>query len=533
MFKKLGNGRLALAFAMVAVFCLGFAAPALAEEEHTYLPGDAKLTKVIIAPIGTDASQDEYVFQFAGGGTVTESGDKLSSDGVTQDNATIKKDDVVPTIPDVKLTGMPLTATNSLTNGQLGQTVVQKSILEILTEKNIEFPHAGVYTYEVTEKSATTKIADGTYINASQAKYVLRIRVENAKTDTSSALGNTELNVASVIVEQLKNDNGDDKTGKVDPTYPQTNNDGKISFISQGNAPEENKLAGDARGREVDGFTFANEYIKGGSFQVKKLYDGTYSDRTKYTSVELVVYSAAAANPNAHGCVLTYVIEGEGIDTTENNQDDDGEHLKLNAVYDIPQANHYMQRFNDNGWCYIKADLKEGSVIRVTGEFGPYNALYEKEAPNGKDRRMTLSTSGLLQGQTYYVIERFPGDYEPTGYEYVGENATVDPRVSSNGMATTLKLNNSVQDPTDIPPKEYENNPDLYQHRTIEAGCLLATGTVSGSATTYFVVNKIDEDKVIPTGIFINNLPYILMVGVPLVVFAGMFVAKRRESADS
>ena len=56
-------------------------------------------------------------------------------------------------------------------------------------------------------------------------------------------------------------------------------------------------------------------------------------------------------------------------------------------------------------------------------------------------------------------------------------------------------------------------------------------GNASGSATTIFVVNSIDEAKVSPTGIFIDNLPYILMIGVPLVVFAGMFVAKRRGNA--
>ncbi|MEE1158229.1 MAG: hypothetical protein UHS51_02295, partial [Atopobiaceae bacterium] len=66
MFKKLGKGRLALAIAMVAVFCLGFAAPALAED--TYEPDEAKLTKVINAPIDTNASQDKYFFHFAGAG---------------------------------------------------------------------------------------------------------------------------------------------------------------------------------------------------------------------------------------------------------------------------------------------------------------------------------------------------------------------------------------------------------------------------------------------------------------------------------
>jgi hypothetical protein len=98
-------------------------------------------------------------------------------------------------------------------------------------------------------------------------------------------------------------------------------------------------------------------------------------------------------------------------------------------------------------------------------------------------------------------------------------------------MTETGKLNASITDPTDVPPNEYENNPDLYHPKTIEEGSLVVKGVATGSATTVFVVNTIDENKATPTGIFVDNLPYILMVGAPLIIFAGMFVAKRRESA--
>jgi hypothetical protein len=413
------------------------------------------------------------------------------------------------------------------------QAVAQKSISEILQDQNVTFPHAGIYTYEVTEKSTRTELTDGTYINPSQAKYKLRIRVGNTNTGNSSAPRNRELTVEDVTVEQMKDDNGGDKTGKVDPTYPRAEN-GKITYVSNGKAPEANKLAGDVRGRFVDGFTFANEYIKGGSFQVKKLYDGAHSDRTKYSLVELTVYSEAAANPDAQGACLTYRIEGDGIDETEYNQDDNGEHRKLNGVRsDISQNNDYMATFSDKGWVTIKAQLKEDSVIRITGEFGPYNAAYENDPTNpDHNRRKILSTSGLLQGQKYYVIERYPGYYEPTGYVYEGESTSADPRKDSTGMTETSKLDNDVlRDPTDVPPNEYDNNPDLYNYTMIEAGSLIVQGDATGSATTVFVVNTIDENKATPTGIFVDNLPYILMVGAPLIIFAGMFVAKRRESA--
>ena len=538
MFKKLGKGRLALAIAMVAVFCLGFAAPALAED--TYDPHEAKLTKVIDGATDTDALADKYVFHFAGAGEVKDGdreqgqdSDKFYSDGVEQDTTTLKAGDIVPTINDVELTGVKLTAEGTLSNGQVAQAVVQKSMAEILT--GVGFPHAGVYTYVVTEKSVAlspTNAGNGIYVNASQAEYVLRICVKNKNIETDSEPGDRTLEVDSVTVEQTKDDNGDAVTkAKIDPTYPRTTTSGgsKIDETAAGVSPVANTLAGDARGRDVPGFTFANEYIVGGSFQVKKLYDGIHSDRTKYSLVELAVYSAAAANPDAHGACLTYLIEGDGIDMTENNQDSDGERRKLNGIkQDIPQNNHYMATFNDNGWAYVKAELKEDSLIRITGEFGPLNAEYETQNEYG-NRRMVLSTSGLLTGQTYYVIEREPGNYVPTGYEYVGTDASADPRKGTDGMTTTQARTTSVTDPTDPIP----DNQPYYTQATIGAGALLVEGTSTGSATTVFVVNKIDETDVNPTGIFINNLPYILMVGIPVVVFATMFVIKRRGNASA
>ena len=532
--RKRGAIVVALVLAMVGLGVI----PALAEGEPTYAPGEAVLTKVIDGAADTDASNDKYYFHFAGAGEVKDGDaeaeqnpDSIYADGVEQDMHTLKVGDVVPEIADVELTGTVLSAANSLSNGQTSQAVVQKSIKDIL--RSVKFPHAGVYTYVVTEQSSSTAMTDGTYINPSQAQYKLRIHVVNTNTEDSSTLGNRDLTVDKVTVEQVKDDNGNEGAGKVDPTYPKAEN-GKITYTADGVAPANGKLAGDDRGRFVEGFTFANEYIKGGSFQVKKLYDGNHSDRTKYSLVELTVYSAAAANPDAQGACITYQIVGDGIDETEYNQDDNGEHRKLNGMRsDISQNNDYMATFNDQGWVTVKAQLKEDSVIRITGEFGPYNVDYENDPTNpDHNRRKILSTSGLLQGQTYYVIERYPGYYVPTGYVYVGEDENADPRKNNPaGMTERGAETSNITDPTDFVPKEYENNPDAYHKKTIEKGSLVVQGDATGSATTVFVVNKIDENKVIPTGILIDNLPYILMVGVPLIVFAGMFVMKRRGNA--
>ena len=75
-----------------------------------------------------------------------------------------------------------------------------------------------------------------------------------------------------------------------------------------------------------------------------------------------------------------------------------------------------------------------------------------------------------------------------------------------------------------------------YRHITerkpeLDAGTLLVNGVATGSATTVFVVNEIADDKVAPTGIFIDNLPYILMVGIPTAVFGVMFANRLRKNA--
>lgn len=97
MFERLRRDGVVTAVLALVVAVLG-AAPALAEGEPTYLPADAMLTKVIVAPAGTDASGDSYTFHFAGGGEVvmqdkTENDSTFEvpvSDGIEQDATTIK-----------------------------------------------------------------------------------------------------------------------------------------------------------------------------------------------------------------------------------------------------------------------------------------------------------------------------------------------------------------------------------------------------------------------------------------------------------
>lgn len=517
MFTQLRKRGFALAMALMAVFCLGFVAPALAEGEEeaaTYLPNEARLTKVIIAPENADASNDEFVFQFEGKGEVRdgnasngENADKLySADGIEQDNRTIVKGDEIPQIPDVTIKGRVVTSDNSLHTDKTFQTVNSMTLAEIL--KDVTFPHAGVYTYRVSEKSAPSQNADGSIINSSKAAYILRVRVIN---DTSSqeAIENKKTVVKDLTVEKVLNDEGKaNDVDKTDPTYPRATDTGLITNIDENTVPTEGELAGtDVRGRDVYGFTFANEYMKGGTFTVKKLVKGDFADKTKKFHIVVELTDEIATTPLAQGCVATYVVTG-GDDVTTSNTVTGGGHTTLNGVYGIDQSSQSMVPFDPiTGTATIVADLSEGGSITVTGVFGPYVESYV--GANGRDKRSTVSTAGPSADTEFKVTETEPGSYVPSGYVNPSEE-DIDPR--TDGF---------------VAPAGW-----TYEGGT-EGEKLEIEGAVSKDGNIIYVVNTLDDSHASPTGIFINNLPYILMVGIPVAVFATMFVLKRRASAEA
>lgn len=215
MFKKLKWGAVALASALLAG-SLGLAAPALADDVPKASPAEAKLTKVIDASDTIDTTNDTYTFTFAGSGEVTKgTADSLASGGVTQDSVTLKEKDVVPAISDLTLHGVQMSDAPSLNGGNFKQTVVQASMAYILglkdvngdpytcdyavgTRTEVVFPHAGVYTYRVTE--AKTSIASGSNVIASRASYLMRVNVKNVVTNTET--GETTPVVDTVTVEK-------------------------------------------------------------------------------------------------------------------------------------------------------------------------------------------------------------------------------------------------------------------------------------------------------------------------------------------
>lgn len=514
MFTHVRKGRLALVFAMLAVLCLGFTTFAQAEDSTTdpasYYVNNAKLTKVIVAPKDTNTSVDSYTFHFAGAGTVEESGDDLVSDGVVkQHTKTIKAGDTIPTIPDVTIQGRPVTADTALGSDATSayQTTVSKDFIGDADNPgildNVEFPHAGVYTYQVTEVQGTTNLQnDGFYINNSQASYTLEIKVKNDESSSSQY----KTSVESVAIKQTKDDDGSEiNEDKIDPSYPFTDDQGKITNQYTSVIPE-GELAGDQRGRDVYGFTFANEYVKGGELIVKKLVEGDYADKTKLFHITLKVIDPTALAETAAGCCITYQIAG-GEDVTQSNLiSGTTQHQQLNGVSGVTD---YMVGFVGDT-ATIEANLHEGGTITITGLYGPYSTEYYAETGN---YRAKVVEGGLKSGVSFEVYEDGFGDYMPTGYVQPSTDGVIDPRT-----ADVDELAQLVQAGTTT------STDNVYT--------FAITGfNVSNNGTVVTVVNTLDDSNASATGIIINNLPYIIMVGVPVAVIAAVLVLKRRGNA--
>lgn len=492
MFVQLRKGRLALAVTLLAVFCLGFAVPALAEDEvYPTSPEDAKITKIIDGPLGISTAADDYTFTFAGAGKVSKDGTKLVSDGVAQDSNTIKEGDTIPVVGangKVVVSGENITNNNSIgPDESLRQTTVSVPLSNVFA--GVTFDHAGVYTYRVTEDPATTNVT-GAFLNSSKASYLVRVYVIN---NDDSGNGTT---VDKVTVEREADDDGKAKSEKVDSTKPETDANGKIT-----DAGSDDEVSGDSRGRNVDGFTFANEYAKGGLLVVRKMAEGDYANKNEEFPITLTITDPAAAD--APGCCLTYMVTG-GTDQTEN-LNSEGRHRQIDGV---SGASDYMVLFNSKNQAVIKANLKHGGAITVTGLYG----AYQEQADEQGNHRIKF-TSGLKNGTTFEVTESNFGLYKASGY--------VDDKVEGSTGPTVTKGSDGT----------YTIDSTGLLEFTTTSKQLTISDTVATDGSTIYVLNLFEDSNANPTGIIINNLPYILMVAIPVGVFAVMFVNKRRQSS--
>lgn len=464
------------------------------------IKSDARLIKVINAPRSdqaTHAEDDLYTFTFEA--------DETQEDGVAL------KD--VPEIKPLTLHGVEISdATNSNVDNGLMQAVVTANLSYILGMDNtaankpysdagdrtlVTFPHAGAYTYLVSETNVAMN--SGYICLESPAVYKLRILVTNdhtADTITGNTADSNKLLAAQVTVEEVTDDYGEDGEGKVDPTKPRLDDHKQKIFDPDASDPADPTTwgaAGDDSGLLVDGFTFGNRYIKGGGFIIEKKTEGDYADKTKYFNYTLTITDSRAQI----GAAVTYSISGGKIST---ETPDDG--LIRYAESNGPC---FMWKANEDGsvnqQLVIKFSLKEGGTFIIDGLWG-FPITVTDEEGNEVQTREHLA-NGLNSGTMFELTEEGEDHYTASAKVYSDEDAAYD-----------------------------ATEPTPSTHGPAEEGAALNFIDYSGvNGTHTYVTNVFDDESVSPTGVFIDNLPYILMIGAPLAVFVVMFARRRRSSA--
>ena len=194
-------------------------------------PDDEKLTEAIIEK---NLEMDKNV-------TTPEVSFTFEIEGVSVDGKTTE---TPPTISDKTLTFASTDA--GTTQGNL--KTVNKATANIL--EGITFPHAGVYVYKVTETANTYSAAAGETMTYSQAEYEMTVMVIND--------GTSNVKVEKVVLEESKDDEGEDQTDQKTQTM-----------------------------------AFTNVYGKNTTLEVSKETVGDYADKTKQFTFTLTLGNAA------------------------------------------------------------------------------------------------------------------------------------------------------------------------------------------------------------------------------------------------
>ena len=196
-----------VSLALAMIMCLSmalptFAAPPVNSSGDEDNPADAAVTKIFQMPEGTDTPDVEFIFEL----------EPIMVDDEDYD----EDEENMPLVKDVKI---ELDEDKVSTIDEVKKYVIESDKIF----KDIDWPHAGVYTYEITEKNTYTiddpKVEKFIF---SQAKYELNVYVYNGKNGLYVAYVTAKIIIEDESVEG-------DENGKVDPTPEENRTDGGLS----------------------------------------------------------------------------------------------------------------------------------------------------------------------------------------------------------------------------------------------------------------------------------------------------------------
>ena len=488
MFKRI---KVFLAVALVVMMCLAGSLTAFADDPVINKDGavigtetspvKVGITKNLLMPIGTNVPNATFSFK---------------ATPITVDGIAYNKDLVAPNMPALNSTNLtikyqtsPSITYASETSGDVTTATIHTA--DILA--GVNFPHAGIYVYTITENNTGTNPgieADIKHqtLTYSPAIYTLTIYVENNAAGTGTY-------VAAVGDKITTADNPDQEEGtKVDPSQGASKMVFTNTYI---------KINGPADPEEPE-----TPGTKPSTLLVSKTISATgLADTTKYFEYTMTVQAP------------TMVYDPEDEKSTAS----------------APIYNAYV--VNKNGSVVSATDLADAAKnnVSVTPKTDSYlNAYFE--FVSGEENTFSLTDGQKLVffstpvGTSYGVTEAGYANYvADVKVTYAGDSVKVAYTENAGKEAY-------INQPLNTDPSIPSNNPYFGLSSGVPASLKNLVGDSVGDSTnaansakftnTYFTIS--------PTGLIINVLPFvglIILAGGALVAF--IVVRSRKRIADS
>lgn len=422
--KKSSFMKRILSLAFAVVICLGSATVALAAGSPITGtesdPAQAAINKMLEMPEGTTTPAAQFKFDVV----------KKSLDESTE----------VADLADMPAIG---TITIDFSSGTT-ELPVASGVKTVYKESanmfaGVTWPHAGVYTYTVTEQTNTYSPATGETMSYSSGTYDISVYVENGASGPYIAA------IGTLVV--TPGDPGQTGGDKVDPR--------------PGGDP---LVTGD-----YSKMIFTNTYTKqkngtgpsDGLLSISKAVAGTMANKEKYFEFNLTLNKPALVTGNPVHKVFVINSTTNAVETTAENIVSGGT---------------------------LKTDSTHGDYIEITAGTPVSFKLKDNQ---------TLSFMDIYVGTTYTAIEAADSDYKPS---------------------VTITVNGGT--PTTISPG------------TVNTQLSTETRTVgdSGTNSAAFINTR---ETVTPTGISMDNLPFILILVLAAGTFVAFIVVKARKKAGS
>lgn len=371
-------------------------------------PAQAAITKMLQMPEGTITPAADFTFAFA----------KKSVDGNTADAD-------LATMPEIT------DKTISYTSADVGTTTAGLKSVPKETDNifdTLTWPHAGVYTYTITETADTYTASTGETMTYSGGEYDITVYVENGTN------GNLYIGAIGTTIE-IKDNSGQTEGDKVDPT---PGADGEYSKLIFTNTYTKNNGGTDPVDDSV--------------LSISKMVAGDMADQSKYFVYDLTVTQAATLPDTT--TYKVYVVEGNTVLTT------------------IPTANYSGTVSNDGTYDYIQ--VTAGTPVTV-------NLKHNQR----------LSFTDAAVGTSYVAVEAAAADYTPS-VSIVVNGGT--PNTVNGTINTSLSTN---------------------------------TQLIGEAANSADFTNTYKE--VTPTGISLNNLPFLMMIVLAAGALTAFVVVKFRK----